>query len=35
MTDTLQKQSTDNPDRIIFDYAIRDMNDAEEVTIET
>jgi hypothetical protein len=35
LTDTLREQSTDNPERIIFDYAIRDMDDAEEVTIET
>jgi hypothetical protein len=35
LTDTLRKQSTDNPERIIFDYAIGDISDAEEITIET
>ena len=35
LTDTLRKQSTDNPERTSFDYAIHDTHDAEEVTIET
>lgn len=35
LTDTLRKQSIDNPERMFFDCAIRDMSDAEGVTIET
>ena len=35
LTDTLRKQSIDNAERMFFDCAIRDMSDAEGVTIET
>jgi hypothetical protein len=35
LTETLRKQSTDNPERIIFDYAVGDISEADEVTIET
>jgi hypothetical protein len=35
LTDSLRKQSTENPERTSFDYAIHDIGDVDEVTIET
>jgi hypothetical protein len=35
LTDTLRRQSTDNPDRMSFDTSIQDMTEADGVTIET
>jgi hypothetical protein len=35
LTDTLRKQSADNPERMSFDDAAHDMGGAEEITIET
>jgi hypothetical protein len=35
LTDTLRRQSIDNPDRMSFDASIHDMSEAEGVTIET
>jgi hypothetical protein len=35
LTDTLRRQSSDNPDRMSFDTSIHDMTEAEKVAIET
>ena len=34
LTDTLRRQSIDNPDRLSLDASIHDMSEAEGVTIE-
>jgi hypothetical protein len=34
LTDTLRRQSTENPDRMSFDASIHDMTEADAVTIE-
>jgi hypothetical protein len=35
LTETLRRQSTDNPDRMSFDASIHDMSELDAVTIET
>jgi len=35
LTETLRRQSTDNPDRMSFDASIHDMSEVDAVTIET
>jgi len=34
LNDLLRQQSTDNPDRLSFDDAIRRMADAEEIRLD-